>query len=194
MLPKKVLIKYIWQITEVKLRSLSNVAKNICGNFRSTVLPGCILELRKLNLLGMRRHKKQSGGQSLYVLKKRSLLHTEQLGHLSAAKGDFKQASIWYRKALSPNPKDATHCIFLGSNAFQRGLLKQSEAYYRRALKCSEGCLEEAYFNLGGILLGKRNYSEAIKCYQEALKIDPKYGIPKKRLDDAKLAHLMLNS
>jgi tetratricopeptide (TPR) repeat protein len=117
-----------------------------------------------------------------------------QIGHLFEAKGDFKQAALWYRKASKRKPNDATYHIFLASNAFKRGLLKQSAAYYRRALKCSEGCLDEAYFNLGGILLGERNYSEAIKCYQEALKIDPKYKIAKERLDDAKLALLILNS
>lgn len=117
-----------------------------------------------------------------------------RMGHLFQAKGDLKQAALWYRKALDRSPKDATWHIFLASNAFKRGLHKQSEAYYRRALKCSEGCLDEAYFNLGGILLGKRNYVEAIKCYQEALKIDPKYRIAKERLDDAKLALLLENS
>jgi tetratricopeptide (TPR) repeat protein len=115
-----------------------------------------------------------------------------QMGHLVQAKGDFKQAAIWYRKAVMHRPNDATFHIFLGSNAFKRGLHKESEAHYRRALECSEGCLEEAYFNLGGILLGKRKYSEAIECYEEALKIDPKYKIAKERLDDAKLASLMM--
>ena len=117
-----------------------------------------------------------------------------QMGHLFRAKGEFKQAVHWYRKALDRNPKDATYHIFLASIIFKRGALKQSESYYRRALKCSEGCLDEAYLNLGGILLGQRNYSEAIKCYQEALKIDPKYKIAKERLDDAKLALLIANS
>lgn len=115
-----------------------------------------------------------------------------QLGHLAELRGDFKQAAIWYRKAVNQKPDDATYHIFLGSNAFKRGLLKQSEMCYRRALKCSEGCLEEAYFNLGGILLGKRKYAEAIECYEEALKIDPKYKIAKERLDDAKLASLIM--
>ena len=116
-----------------------------------------------------------------------------QMGHLFQAKGDFKQAAIWYRKAISQNPQDATYHIFLASNAFKRGLLKQSEAIYRGALKCTEGCLEEAYFNLGGILLGKRKYTEAIECYREALKIDPKYRIAKERLDDAELALLIVD-
>ena len=117
-----------------------------------------------------------------------------QLGHLVEARGDFKQAAVWYRKAAKHRPKDANFHIFLGSNAWKRGLHKQSEVYYRRALKCSEGSLEEAYFNLGGILLGKRKYPEAIECYQEALKIDPKYKIAKERLNDAKLALLLVNS
>jgi len=116
-----------------------------------------------------------------------------QMGHLFEARGDLKQAAVWYRKASRQRPEDATFHIFLGSNAFQRGLLKQSEAHYRRALKCPKGCLDEAYFNLGGILLGKGNYPEAIKCYQEALKIDPKYKIAQERLDDAKLALLLKN-
>ena len=117
-----------------------------------------------------------------------------QMGHLFRAKGDFKLAAHWYRKALNRNPKDATYHIFLASITFKRGALKQSESYYRRALKCSDGCLDEACFNLGGILLGRRNYAEAIKCYQEALKIDPKYKIARERLDDAKLALLIANS
>jgi tetratricopeptide (TPR) repeat protein len=117
-----------------------------------------------------------------------------QMGHLFQAKGDFEQSALWYRKAIKHKPHDATYRIFLGSNLFKRGLLKQSAVCYRRALKCSEGCLEEAYFNLGGILLGQRNYSEAIKCYQEALKIDPKYKIAKERLDDAQLALLIAES
>jgi len=115
-----------------------------------------------------------------------------QLGHLAELRGNFRQAAIWYRKAVNHKPDHATYHVFLGSNAFKRGLLKQSEMCYRRALKCSQGCLEEAYFNLGGILLGKRKYAEAIECYEEALKIDPKYKIAKERLDDAKLASLIM--
>ena len=117
-----------------------------------------------------------------------------RLGHLFQAKGDLKQAEFWYRKAVKRKPQDATYHIFLASNAFKCGFLKKSAAIYNRALKCSEGCLEEACFNLGGILLGQRKYSEAIKCYEEALKIDPKYKIAKTRLDDARLALSLANT
>jgi cytochrome c-type biogenesis protein CcmH/NrfG len=43
-------------------------------------------------------------------------------------------------------------------------------------------------------LLGERNYSEAVKCYEHALKIDPKNKTTKARLDDAKLALLIADS
>jgi Tfp pilus assembly protein PilF len=78
-----------------------------------------------------------------------------QLGHLVEAKGDFKQAAVWYRKAVKQKPQDADYHSFLGHNAFKHGLLKQSEAHYRRALKCSEGCLDEAYLIWVGFYLVK---------------------------------------
>ena len=117
-----------------------------------------------------------------------------QMGEIYKGKGDFKKAAFWYRKALKQKPQDATYYIYLGDNAFKCGLFKEAKNYFRNALKCSEGCLDEAYFNLGGILLGERNYSEAVKCYEQALKIDPKNKTYKERLDDAKLASLIADS
>jgi tetratricopeptide (TPR) repeat protein len=117
-----------------------------------------------------------------------------QMGHLFKKKGDYKQAAFWYRKAVRQKPQDATYHIFLADNAFNFGFLKQAEKHFRNALNCSEGAIDEAYFNLGGISLGKRNYPEAIKCYHEALKIDPRYKIAKERLEDAELALFLKNS
>jgi tetratricopeptide (TPR) repeat protein len=117
-----------------------------------------------------------------------------QMGHLFRKKGDLRKAAFWHRKALARRPNDATYHVFLGEIAFTRGLHKQAENHYRNALKCTEGCVDEAYFNLGVILLGMRKYSEAIACYREALKIDPEYKIAKERLEDAELALLMGNS
>jgi tetratricopeptide (TPR) repeat protein len=117
-----------------------------------------------------------------------------QMGRIFKEKGNYKQAAFWYRKAVKQKPLDATYQIFLAHNAFVFGFLKQAEKLFRKALKCSEGGIDEAYFNLGGILLGRRNYPEAIKCYREALKIDPACKIYKERLDDAELALLLTNS
>lgn len=124
-----------------------------------------------------------------------ALVHAyAEMGNLFRDKGDCKRAMFWYHKAIKEKPQDATYHIFLANTAFKYGRLKQAETHFRLALKCDKGCLDEALFNLGGILLGKRNYSEAIKCYQEALKIDPKYKIAKERLDDAELALFLKNS
>lgn len=117
-----------------------------------------------------------------------------QLGHLFQAKGDFNKAENWYRRACRAKPKSATYHIFLGSHLFKQGRLKEAEACFRRAIKCSEGCIEEAYFNLGGIMLASGRYAEALKCYQKALRIDPDYALAKKRLKDVKLAIALKNS
>lgn len=122
------------------------------------------------------------------------LIAYTRLGKLFKEKGDYKRAAYWYRKAVKQKPHDATYHIFLADNAFKFGFLKQAEKHFRHALKCSEGSVDEAYFNLGSIMLGRGNYAEAIKCYREALEIDPKYKIAKKRLEDAELALLMVNS
>lgn len=111
-----------------------------------------------------------------------------QMGHLFDAKGDLKRAAVWYRRASRADLKDASCHIYLGHAAFRRGLLRQAESHYRTAIKSRKGCIDEAYFNLGGVLLAKRRYKEAVACYQKALKIDPDYTIARKRLKDAKLA------
>ena len=46
------------------------------------------------------------------------------------------------------------------------------------------GCIDEAYFNLGGYLLSLKRYSEAKECYQKAIELDPDYDIAYKRLAD----------
>lgn len=117
-----------------------------------------------------------------------------EMGCLLREKGDLKKASFWYRRALRADPKYGDAYIFLGDIAFNRGLLNQAEMFYRKAIICSAHSIEEAHFNLGSVLVAKRRYREAIKCYRKAIKIDPKYGIAKKRLKDAELALQLKNS
>jgi tetratricopeptide (TPR) repeat protein len=111
-----------------------------------------------------------------------------QMGHLFKEKGELKKASAWYRRVLQVAPRRAESHIYAGNAAFKSGLLSQAEAHFRRGIRCKEGCIEEAYYNLGDVLLANRRYKEAIKCYREALAIDPKYTIAKLRLKDAEKA------
>ena len=115
-------------------------------------------------------------------------LASVEMGHLFREKGDLTKASFWYRRALRDDPKYGNAYIFLGLIAFKSGLLNQAEMYYRKAIKRSAQSIDEAYFNLGGILLAKRRYQAASECYRKAIQIDSKYAIAKKRLKDAELA------
>jgi tetratricopeptide (TPR) repeat protein len=98
--------------------------------------------------------------------------------------GAYAEAESLFLAAHELDPSDATYLIYAFSAASARGDLSRAEELIRRALECQEGCLDEAYFNLGGCLLRKKQYEEARRCYVQALEIDPDYEIAKKRLAD----------
>jgi len=114
----------------------------------------------------------------------RQQLVLAQRGHLLHAMGDHAGAEMSFVFAHEHDPNDATYLIYAGSAAFSRGDISGAESFARKALECSEGCLDEAYFNLGGYLLAQKKYDEARRCYVRAIEIDPDYEIAKSRLDD----------
>ena len=107
-----------------------------------------------------------------------------QRGHLLLHKGHFADAKAKYLDAYDLEPDEATWLIFAASAAFHLGDIEGAEQLARRATECSEGCIDEAWFNLGGYLLSQKRYEEARDCYRRALAIDPDYEIAKKRLSD----------
>jgi tetratricopeptide (TPR) repeat protein len=107
-----------------------------------------------------------------------------QRGHRLEHMGDFVGSEKQHLAAHDLDPDDATYLIYAGSVAFRRGDIPRAEELGRKAISCSEGCLDEAYFNLGGCLLAQRRYVEARDCYLRSLEIDPEYSIAKKRLAD----------
>lgn len=110
-----------------------------------------------------------------------------QRGHLLEARGDFLGAEQLFMQAHQLDPDDATCLIYAGSVAFRRGDIGRAEALARQATECSDGCIDEAWFNLGGYLLSAKRYSEAADCYRRALDIDPNYDIARERLSDVGL-------
>jgi len=107
-----------------------------------------------------------------------------QRGHLLQSMGDHANAEESFVSAHKHDPNDATYLIYAGSAAFARGDISAAESYARKALECTEGCIDEAYFNLGGYLLAQKKYDEARSCYIRAIEIHPEYKIAKRRLDD----------
>ncbi|MDQ3621122.1 MAG: tetratricopeptide repeat protein [Verrucomicrobiota bacterium] len=107
-----------------------------------------------------------------------------QHGHLLEHKGNFVDAQAKFLEAHEHDPDDATYLIYAGSVAFRCGDISGAEQFARKAIKCTEGCIDEAYFNLGGYLLSQKRYAEARDCYLQALAIDRDYRLAKARLTD----------
>lgn len=116
--------------------------------------------------------------------RKRRHLVWAQIGFACERAGDFRTASRWFQKAVKAAPEDATHHIFCGHNAHRRGRIAEAIKHYQRATTCALGCVDEAWFNLGGVYLARREYTEARNCYEKALLIDPRYRLAKARLKD----------
>jgi len=119
--------------------------------------------------------------------KERSHLVIAQRGHLLEAQGDFVGAEELFMKAHELDPDDATYLIYAASVAFRRGDISRAEALARQATSCSDGCIDEAWFNLGGYLLSAKRYRDAADCYRRAIDIDPEYDIARERLSDVEL-------
>src|SRR5947209_11525770 len=107
-----------------------------------------------------------------------------RFGHLYRQRGAFRLAEHWYRRAVDSSPSDATCLIFLGALLALAGRLEEAEAAHRRATRCKVGCIDEAFLNLGLVLRALERYSDARKCFQRALAIDPKYKHARKELSD----------
>ena len=113
------------------------------------------------------------------------------LGHMSDAKGEFKQAAKWYRAAARAAPGEASPLIYLGGILVKQERHRDAEKVFRNATECSEGCIDEAYYNLGLVLRSQERYGEAAKCFQEALRRDPKYQPVRRALRDVELAEAL---
>jgi tetratricopeptide (TPR) repeat protein len=106
------------------------------------------------------------------------------LGHLHHWRGNYHLAKNWFRKAMASSPTDASAYIYLGGLLALEGRLKEAEKTHRRATLCEQGCIEEAFLDLGFVLRAQERYPEALACFQRALEIDPKYKDAKKALID----------
>jgi tetratricopeptide (TPR) repeat protein len=115
-----------------------------------------------------------------------------EMGHLCKARGDYKAAATWYRQAIEAVPREASGHIYLGGVLAKSGRLKEAEAAHRAATRCIEGCLDEAFLNLGLVLRAQERYEEAAKCFEQALELDPKYSAAKRALRDVRRAFRLL--
>lgn len=79
------------------------------------------------------------------------------------------------RKKLTFNEGDADYMLESYDNAL---------ASFQQAVQSEDRNVQKkAFFNMGNLYLKQKNYREAIRAYQNALKIDPKYAPPKKNIE-----------
>jgi tetratricopeptide (TPR) repeat protein len=98
--------------------------------------------------------------------------------------GDFEQAAAWYRKTIETFPHDATGYVYLGCLLARQGRLLEAEEVHRAGTQCIEGCLDEAFLNLGFVLRAREQFEEAAECFREAIRQDPAYKAAKEALRD----------
>lgn len=122
--------------------------------------------------------------ESICRKEKLILVHIRR-GQMYRQRGDLLAAEKIFADAYRLTPNDATCLILAGSAAFRRGDLSLAKQYVSDAIKCSEGCIDEAYYNLAGYNLSEGKIDEAIHYYKKALEIDPDYDLAKKGIRDA---------
>ena len=111
-----------------------------------------------------------------------------QLGETLQEVGRFDDARRAYDEAYRLLPKNTVAIIYRGVMELRVGKFSEARQWFNRALKCSEGDVDEAHFNIGSTYLCERNYEKAIEHYQVAITLDPNYDIAWERLADAKRA------
>lgn len=108
------------------------------------------------------------------------------LADLNKRRGDYAESERYYLKAIEATPEHDWNYIFLGVITFGRGDLKLAEERLQNAIKCGGDGKDEAYFNLGGVLMAQERYEEAQQCYIRAIELCPDYKLAKLRLRDVK--------
>ena len=116
------------------------------------------------------------------------------MGHLFQRSGEYEHAASWYRQAIASDPHVADNHIFLGAVLAKQGRLYDAEAALRQAIDCVEGCIDEAYLNLGLVLRAQERFAEAADCFREALQRDPHYRAAKRALRDVERCLRWLNT
>jgi tetratricopeptide (TPR) repeat protein len=106
------------------------------------------------------------------------------MGHIHKSRGDYRRAAEWYQKAVNAAPGEARNLIYLGSVLIKAGKFTEAEGCFRKAVKCKEGPVDEAYYNLGVTLCGQAKYKAALVCFEKALRLDPTYKLAKRAIRD----------
>lgn len=114
-----------------------------------------------------RESESVSGGDNRRLVRK---------GNTQYIDSAFSEAETCYRKAVARNPKDAVAHFNLGNALLRQRNPKDAAAEYENVIKRTKNpvFLAKANHNLGVIMQSQKQYGEAIKCYEDALRNNPR--------------------
>jgi tetratricopeptide (TPR) repeat protein len=118
--------------------------------------------------------------------RKRSSWLLHRLGHIYESSGNVRKAIEYYEKAHNSNRSEATFLIYKGIMLLRTEKFDEAADVLHKATECDEGCIDEAFYNLGVARLIQKSYKESQICFEKALKIDPKYKEAMQQLKDVK--------
>lgn len=101
-------------------------------------------------------------------------------GDVLQAKGSFRSAERWYRKAIDLEPKNADWLAFLGSLLARAGRLAEAKDVWRKHIRLGTGATDEGHLNLGLIYRAEQKYGLALRHAEKAIAIDPGYEAAKR--------------
>ena len=101
----------------------------------------------------------------------------DALAALELHAGAFVAAEAYCHRAIALAPDHASAYIYLGIVYDRTDRVADAELQLARATDCSEGAIDEAWYNLGGVQLKLGCTSEAESSLRRALAIDPDYEL-----------------
>lgn len=104
--------------------------------------------------------------------KEYTLIHQ---GNRCFVQKDYKQAELFYRRALSVNPRSSRAFYNLGNVQLALKQPKAAIKLYEKALpeEKNKNVQSMIYHNMGVILQGQKDYADAIDCYKNSLRRNP---------------------
>jgi len=111
-----------------------------------------------------------------YAHKKRLDMVYSQYGELYRAKGNYKVAEKWFRKAVEYNPTNTRNHIFLGALLAKMGRFDEAKKCHKEAVRLKTDTWDEAHHNLGLIYRAEGKYKTELKHFDKAIEIDPNYS------------------
>ena len=96
-------------------------------------------------------------------------------GNSNYQNNNFEKAELNYRKALVVHPKSRTANFNLANTLYSQQKFQESIDYYEKCVDKSDDKLSRArtYHNLGNALFKANQVTEAIRAYENALKLNP---------------------